>query len=208
MQSTGTVYVRKRSLPARVIIGLCLTVVSVVLLAIPGGFVLPMMAAAPFAYLMPTPCFNFLAGPIVLVLFGLAALSSLLLIAVGITAIVLIAIQARGGLTMGVVFNVIVATLFLMFPFSFTPGEFSSHSELVAAGAFYSSFALLPLIATMLFLAPSFYRSRRTFIATLIAFGLLLTPGAIGLAKFGLQAAGVDTSPAQPFTSAAQTAHC
>ena len=196
--------VHKRSLPKRVVAGICLTTVSMLLLVFPGGFEMPLMAVAPLLSGRASPCFNFLALPLVLVVFGFGALLTVGLLAVGITAIVLTLTQVPGGLISAVLVNVVVASLYLLFLSNLTPGDFSGHNELATTGLFYSAVAAVPLAASALLLSPSLYRTARTFVVTLVVAGILLLPGAVGLAVFGLNVAGVTVAT----SSHPSSTHC
>lgn len=189
----------------RVVIGLCMTGLSVILLVFPGDLVMPMTVSAPLFRVLPSPCFNFLALPFVIALFGVGILLSIGLIVVGLTAIVLTAVQVPGGLITAVLFNVTVATLFLLVPATFSANEFSSRGELATNGAFYAAAALVPLAAAALMLARSFYRSSSSFLATVVVVSVLLLPGALSVTAFGLTLAGVPVMTVQP---ASRAAHC
>lgn len=168
---------------------------------------MPLTAVGPLFSAVPSPCSNFLAGPIVIAVFGFGIVMSLALVAVGIAGIVLTAVQARGGLTVAVLTNVIVATLYLLLPAGFAPGEFANPNEVITDGAFYSALAVPPIAGAMVLLAPSLYRSTRTYVLTLAVAGILLLPGALGVTIFGLTVAGV-ALPAAEHSAASNRVHC
>jgi hypothetical protein len=205
MQSARVLVERKPRLPLRVILGLCATGVSLFILVIPGELILPASALEPL-YPRMGGCANFLAPVVFLLFFALGILISLGLIAVGITAIVLAALRARGGLATAVVVNVVVATLLLVFPLS-AGGLGGVDQSSLGLFALLAACAVFPLSGTILLLGPSYYRSPRTFVVTLVAAVVLLLPGAAGLTVLGLDLGGV-VSHTPTVTPVSQTAHC
>ena len=189
----------KPSLPRRVKVGIGATVVSLVFLAYPGQFALPVIVLIP---LMPksTGCFNFLAPFVFLLFVGVSLLLSVAIVGVGIVAVVLAALRFQAGLVMAVVFNAIVASLLLIGPLSFSAygapdqGEFGLFALLAGC-------AIVPIAALVLLLVPAAYRSSRVFTVTALAAALLLLPGVAGGVAFGLELAGFTVS--QPANSQA-----
>jgi hypothetical protein len=166
---------------------------------------IPLMSLTP--HVPRGGCFNLLAAPITLAFFGAAFVISLMLIAVGISAIVLAALQARGGITTAVIVNVIVATLLLAVPLGLIEsGPLDSGSRELAA--LLAGSAVFPLAGASLLLSRSLYRSSRTFVATLVVAGLLLVPGVASLAGFGLDLAGVAVFSAASSSTGGQAARC
>ena len=206
MHSVGVVVVRKPRLPLRVIIGLCATGVSLFILVLPGELILPAFALTPL-YPRMGGCANFLAPLVFVAFLALGVVISLALIGVGITAIVLTATRVRGGLATAVVVNAIIATLLLVMPLS-EPGRGGLDEGSLGLYTLAAVCSVFPLAATILLLAPSLYRASRTYVAMLIATGLLLLPGAGGLTVLGLELGGAAVFSAPSTTPVAQTAHC
>lgn len=206
MQSAGVLVAPRPRLPLRAILGLCATGISLFLLVFPGDLILPAFALTP-VYPRVGGCANFLAPLLLLAFFVLGVVISLVLIVVGITAIVLTATRARGGVVMSVVVNAVIATLLLVMPLSAAgPGGLSQGE--VGLYSLAAVCAVFPLAGTILLLAPSLYGSSRLHMATLIATGLLLLPGAGGLTVLGLDLGGAAVLQAPSATPVSQTAHC
>jgi hypothetical protein len=205
MQSAGVLVARKPRLPLRVILGLCATGVSLFILVIPGEMILPAFALEPL-YPRMGGCANFLAPLVFLVFLALGVLISVGLIAVGVTAIVLAARQARGGVATAVVVNAVVAMLLLVMPLS-AGGSGTVDQSSLGLYVLSAACAVFPLSGTILLLGPSYYRSPRRFAVTLITAVVLLLPGAAGLTLLGLDLGGV-VSHAPSATQVSQAAHC
>lgn len=177
----------------RIKVGLVLTGVSLVLLIFPGYMALPLTALTP---LMPRMggCPDIRAGIVLLAFFGLAFLLSAGLIVVGIVAIIGTALRSGIGLVGAVLINAVVLSLLLM-----TPLDFSAQHGF---DVFLTVPALIPAAALALLLSPAVFRSwwhaSRPFVATAVAAGLLLLPGAAGTVVLGLQMAGMSFSQSTP----------
>jgi hypothetical protein len=206
MQRVGVLVARKPRLPLRVILGLCATGVSLFILVFPGEMILPAFALMPVFPRMGG-CANFLAPVVFLAFFALGVIISLVLVVVGITAIVLTAKRVRGGLTTAVVVNAVVAMLLLVTPLS-AAGSSTLDQGTLALYTLAAVCAVFPLAGTILLLAPALHGSSRRYVATLIATGLLLLPGAAGLTVLGLDLGGAAVFPASSTTPVSQTAHC
>jgi hypothetical protein len=177
----------KPPLTRRIKFGLGATAVTLVLLVFPGQMVLPLYALLP---LMPRMggCANFLAPVIFIIFIGAGFLLSVVLIIIGIVAIVLAAVRKRIGLVGAVLVNAAVVSLLLLtpldFPASGDPGAFGLYVLLAIC-------ALIPAAAMVLLLSRTVFRSwwhsSRPFIATAVAAGLLVLPGAAGTVALGFQ---------------------
>lgn len=170
-------------------VGIGATVLTLLILVIPGQMELPLTVLIP---LMPKnhSCFNPAAPFVFLVFLGLGLFLSLGLFAVGIVGVVLAAIGTRAGLVMSVLFNAVVTSLLLIPPITFSaygppdPGSLGLFAVLAVC-------AIVPVAAMVLLLVPAAYRWSRLFMATALVAGLLLVPGAVGGVAFGLELAGL-----------------
>jgi len=198
----GTIVVapRRPRMLWRIRIGLGLTALTLVIVVYPGMMALPLAVLSP---LMPTPhgCFNFLAPFLFLGFLAAGGLISLSIIGLGIFAVFMGGARFRVGLVIAVLVDALVASLLLLAPVTDT-GYLSSGHDL-RVFALFSAFAVIPIGAMVLLLLPSAYRGPRLFVATTAAAILVLVPGAVGAAAFGLQAAGISIPPsaATPSTS-------
>ncbi len=196
------------TLARRTRIGIGATVVTLVLLVYPGQMVLPVTAMTP---LMPRAggCGNFLIGIVGLAFFGLAFLVSGALIGLGIVAVAAASRGNRIGLVGAVLINAVVISLLLMTPLGFSPtqdlGAFGLYAVLTIC-------AVIPATALVLLLSPTDFGSRwqsgRPFIATAVAAGLLLLPGAAGTVALGLQVVSVTSSHPAASATAPTSARC
>jgi hypothetical protein len=206
MVGAAVVVARKPRLPLRATLGLIATGISLVILVFPGDMILPLFALMPVTPHMGG-CANFLAPLVALAFFGLGILLSLGLIVVGIVAIVLTALRERGGPTMAVVVNAIVATLLLVMPFSLGgPGGIDQSG--LGLAVLTAVAAAIPLAGALFLLGRSLYRSSRTYVATLVTAAVLLLPGAAGLTVLALDLGGIAVLQTQTTTPAGQAAHC
>jgi len=170
-----------------------LTAVSLVLLVYPGFMALPVIALTP---LIPHTggCANFGAGIVAVAFFGVAFLLSAALIVVGILAIIGTALRSRIGLVGAVLINAVVISLLLMTPLDFSARQ--GFDVVLTVGAFIPAAAMALLLSPAVF--GSWWHAGRPFVATVVAAGLLLLPGAAGTAVLGLQAAGMSFSQSTP----------
>jgi len=195
-------------LARRTKIGIGATVATLVLLVYPGQMALPMSALSP---LMPrmSGCANFAMGFIGLAFFGLAFVISGVLIGLGIVAVAAAARGNRKGVIGSVLINAVVISLLLMTPLEFSPnvdaGVFGLYAVLTVC-------AVIPATALVLLLSPTTFRSswhsRRPFLATAIAAGLLLLPGAAATVALGFQVASYASSQPAASPVASTTARC
>jgi len=192
MQASLAVAPPRRRISVRLIVGLILTGLSLFLLFFPGDMLLPIFDIP----VMPRMggCANFL-GPVIFLFFLLlGVVVSIALIIVGIVAIVLTATKVRGGLTMAVVVDAVIASLLLM-PSLGELNYGATDSGQLGTAAVTAVFAVIPLAATVLLLARSQYRSRHSFVAALVATCLVLAPGGVGVAVLALELGGVIQAP-------------
>jgi hypothetical protein len=192
-------------LTRRIKVGIGATVVTLVVLFFPGQMVLPLAVLTPF---MPrtSGCFNFGAGIVALAFFGLSFLISLALIGLGIAAAVALLVRKRIGLVGAVLVNAVAMSLMLMTPLEFSP---SVDPGIFGLYALFTVCALIPAAALVSLLSPSvfdpWWRSRRPFIATAVAAGLLLLPGVAGTVVLGFQIAS--TFASQPTANSSASPH-
>lgn len=203
---TGAVVVRKPRLSVRAVLGLVATGITLLLLVFPGDMVLPLLALTPVFPHMGG-CANFLAPLVALAFFGVGILLSFALIVTGIVAIVLTALQVRGGSAIAVVLNAIVATLLLVTPLSMgSPGGLDQ--GMLGLAVLTAAAAVFPLAGTVLLSTRSLYRSSRAYVATLIVAVVLLLPGAAGLTVLALDLGGIGVFQTVTTTPVGQSANC
>jgi hypothetical protein len=201
----------KPPLNRRIKFGIGATVVTLVILVYPGQMALPLNALFP---LMPRMggCANFAAPFVFIAFLVLALVLSGILIGIGVIGIVLTALRKRTGLVAAALLNATVVSLLLMSPLAYStsadPGAFSLYVLLDVC-------ALVPATALVLLLSPtmfsSWWHSRVPFVATAVAAGLLLLPGAAGAVAFGFDVRDLSApQPAstQPASSVSSRAPC
>jgi len=193
---------RSPRMPWRIRIGLGLTVLTLVIVVFPGTMILPLAVLTP---ILPTPhgCFNFLAPLLFLAFFAVGALISLFILGLGTAGVIMGAVRNPAGLVIAVLVDATVASLLLLSPVTVT-GSLSGGAD-PGLFAVFAACAVIPVGAIVLLLLPSAYPWRRLFVATVAAAALLLVPGAVGGAAFGLQAAGISTPP--PATTPTTSTH-
>jgi hypothetical protein len=175
-----------KPLPGRIKIGLVATALTVVLLIYPGLWELPLSA---LAVLLPRGCSN---GFVALILLPGLALN-LILMMVGVGAVVSAAQGVKAGLVLAILFDAVVATLFLIPSFTFPWTQ--ADRDFLYRSAWTALAAVIPLLGATLLLAPRAYASRRAFVVMVIVSGVMLAPGVVGVIAFGLRLTGVISPP-------------
>lgn len=175
-----------RSFSLRMKVGLIASGLTIVLLLYPGRFEIPLNALAVW---LPRGCTNGFAA--YLLVFGLAI--NLVLMVTGVAVVVSAVQRVQAGLVLTTLFDVTIATLFLIpsLTFPWTQADMSSVSYAAVTGLA----ALVPVTAAILLLDRRAYSNRRAFVVTLIAFAVILAPGIAGAIAFGAELSGLVALP-------------
>ena len=176
----------KPRLTRRIKFGIAATAASVMLLVFPGQMVLPLYALFP---LIPRGgCANFLAGFIFVAVLAVGFILSVVLIILGILFVVLATLRKRTGLVGAVLLNAVIFSLLLLIPLDSQP---STDPGALGLYVLLAICALIPAAALVLLLSRTVFRSwwqsSGPFIATAVAAGLLVLPGAAGTVALGFQ---------------------
>ncbi len=201
MQATEQPARVRRPVARRIKVGIGLTVVSLVILVLPGTMELPLSALEPLWPHMGG-CANFLIPLVLLAFFAIGFLLSAALIVFGIVAVILAGMGKAFGLIASILVNAVVATLLLLPSITFGPGPVDPQ-ELGLFGLL-AACAVVPIAAVALLLRPAEFRSRwrspGPLAAICVIVALLLAPGAVGLATFGLELGGFNVQQVQTST--------
>lgn len=209
MQATAQPAQPRRPVPLRIRFGIGLTVLSLVILVLPGTMELPLSALEPLWPHMGG-CANLLIPLVGLAFFAVGFLLSAALIVFGIVAVILAGMGRSFGLISSILVNAVVATLLLLPSITFGPGPVDPQ-ELGLFGLL-AACAVVPIAAVALLLQPAEFRSRwrspRPLAAICVIVALVLAPGAVGLAAFGLELGGINVQHVQTTTPLASKAPC
>jgi len=199
----------RRPVPRRIKFGIGLTVLSLVILVLPGTMELPLSALEPLQPRMGG-CANLLIPLVGVAFFVIGFLLSAALIVFGIVAVILAGMGRGFGLVASILVNAVVATLLLLPSITFGPGPVDPQ-ELGLFGLL-AACAVVPVAAVALLLRPAEFRShwpsRRPLAAICVIVALVLAPGAAGLVGFGLELGGFNVQHVQTTTPVTSRAPC